>query len=37
VSVVKSRFYFGANIVYSSSPGQGELAPRGSVVILKII
>ncbi len=34
---MKSHFYFGANIVYSSDPGPGELAPKGSLVILKIV
>ncbi len=37
VEVHKSPYYIGVGYVYSSSPGGGEMAPKGSVVILKII
>ncbi|WP_151082705.1 Stk1 family PASTA domain-containing Ser/Thr kinase [Nocardioides cynanchi] len=37
VSVVKSPYYIGVGYVYSSSPGGGEMAPKGSVVVLHII
>ena len=37
VTIVKSQYYIGVHYVYSSSPGQGQLAPRGSVVTLTII
>jgi len=37
VTVEKSPYYIGVGYVYSSSPGGGEMAPKGSVVILHII
>jgi serine/threonine-protein kinase len=37
VDVEKSPFYIGVGYVYSSSPGGGQMAPKGSVVILHII
>jgi hypothetical protein len=35
--VEKSQYYIGVGYVYSSSPGGGAEAPRGSVVVLHII
>jgi eukaryotic-like serine/threonine-protein kinase len=37
VRVVKSPFYIGVGYVYSSDPGPGSMAPKGSTVVLKII
>jgi eukaryotic-like serine/threonine-protein kinase len=37
VSVVKSPYYIGVGYVYSTSPGGGSMAPKGSVVVLHII
>ncbi|MDX6360864.1 MAG: eukaryotic-like serine/threonine-protein kinase, partial [Nocardioidaceae bacterium] len=37
VDVVRSPYYIGVGYVYSSSPGGGSMAPKGSVVILHII
>ena len=37
VTVEKSPYYIGVGYVYSSSPGPGEMAPKGSLVILRII
>jgi serine/threonine-protein kinase len=37
VEVVKSPFYIGVGYVYSSDPGPGSMAPKGSTVVLKII
>jgi serine/threonine protein kinase/beta-lactam-binding protein with PASTA domain len=37
VTIDKSRFYIGANIVFSTSPGGGEMVPMGSTITLKII
>jgi serine/threonine-protein kinase len=37
VRVVRSPYYIGVGYVYSSSPGGGEKAPKGSVVVIKII
>jgi serine/threonine-protein kinase len=37
VHVVKSPYYIGVGYVYSSSPGGGEMAPKGSVVTINII
>jgi eukaryotic-like serine/threonine-protein kinase len=37
VSVVKSPYYIGVGYVYSSSPGGGDMVPKGSTVVLHII
>jgi eukaryotic-like serine/threonine-protein kinase len=37
VHVVRSQYYIGVGYVYSSSPGGGAMAPKGSVVVLRII
>jgi serine/threonine-protein kinase len=37
VHVEKSQYYIGVGYVYSSSPGGGAEAPRGTVVVLHII
>jgi serine/threonine protein kinase/beta-lactam-binding protein with PASTA domain len=37
VTVEKSQYYIGVGYVYSSSPGGGSMAAKGSVVILHII
>jgi beta-lactam-binding protein with PASTA domain len=37
VRVEKSPYYIGVGYVYSSSPDPGSMAPKGSVVVLRVI
>jgi serine/threonine-protein kinase len=37
VHVVRSQYYIGVGYVYSSTPGGGSMAAKGSVVVLHVI